>query len=119
MMIRAKAIKQKNKLSLKRKKSIRGKIFGNEQRPRLSIFKSNKYVYAQVIDDEKGVTICSSDSRKIGKVSKEIATKVASELADKMKKNKIQTVVFDRNGYNYHGVVASFADALRDNGIKL
>jgi large subunit ribosomal protein L18 len=118
-MIRAKAIKQKNKLSLKRKRKVRGKIFGNEQRPRLSIFKSNKYVYAQVINDEKGVTLCASDSRKIGTVSREIATKVALELAGKMKKNKIEEVVFDRNGYNYHGVVASFADALRDNGIKL
>jgi large subunit ribosomal protein L18 len=119
MMIRAKAIKQKQKLRLKRKRRVRGKIFGNEQIPRVSIFKSNKYVYAQVINDDKGITLCSADSRKLGTVSKDIATKVGEQLAEKMKKSKIQTVVFDRNGYNYHGVVASFADALRDNGIKL
>lgn len=118
-MIRAKAIKQKLKLRLKRKRKTRGKIFGSEITPRVSIFKSNKCIYAQVIDDEKGTTICSADSRKVGSVSKEVATKVGIDLAGKLKKAKIGTVVFDKNGYKYHGVVASFADAIRDNGIKI
>lgn len=118
-MIRAKAIKQKQKLRLKRKRKIRGKIFGITVNPRVSIFKSNKYVYAQAIDDSKGITICSSNSKSIGKMNKEVSAKVGADLADKLKKAKIDTVLFDRNGYKYHGVVASFADALRDNGIKL
>jgi len=118
-MIRAKAIKQKRKLRLRIKRKIRGKISGVETSPRISIFKSNKYIYAQAINDSKGVTLCSSDSKGVGKINKEVSAKVGADLADKLKKIKIDTVRFDRNGYKYHGVVASFADALRDSGIKL
>mgnify|MGYP000385045586 CR=1 FL=1 len=118
-MIRAKANKRKIHLRDKRKKRVRGKIFGTEATPRLSVFKSNKYFYTQVIDDTKGVTLCAADSKKVGTVNKENAKIVAKDLSDKLKKTNIETLVFDKNGYKYHGVIASFADALRDSGIKL
>jgi large subunit ribosomal protein L18 len=118
-MIRAKAISSKNKLRFKRKLRIRGKIFGIDSRPRVSIFKSNKNLYSQVVDDNKGFTLCSADSRKLGTVSKETANKVAEELVIKLKDLKISDVVFDKNGYKYHGVIKSFVDTLRNSGIKV
>ena len=119
-MIRAKAIKRKISLRHKRKRKVRGKIFGVSTRPRVSIFKSNKYFYAQVIDDSKGRTLCSADSRSLKvNVNKESVVAVASDLATKIQAINCSEVVFDRNGYLYHGVVQSFVDALRDNGIKL
>ena len=88
--------------------------------PRLSIFKSNKYFYAQAIDDVAGSTLAAVDSRAMKlTVNKENVVKVAAALAETLKSKNIEAVVFDRNGYLYHGVVATFADALRDNGIKL
>jgi len=112
--------KRKNKLRAQRKARVRGKIFGTADLPRLSVFKSNKSFYAQAINDVTGVTLASVDGRKMGlKVNQEDAKKVAAQMADNLKATKIETVVFDRNGYLYHGVVASFADALREAGIKL
>ncbi len=119
-MSRAKDLVKRNALRLRRKKRVRGKISGSVEMPRLSIFKSNKYFYAQAIDDVAGVTLASVDSRALKlSVSKENVVKVAATLAETLKSKNIESVVFDRNGYLYHGVVASFADALRDNGIKL
>ncbi len=115
-----KVIRQKRSLRLKRKLRIRAKIFGSANTPRLSIFRSNKYFYAQAIDDTKGVTLASIDGKKMGlKNNKEDVKKIAVTLADSLKKLNITEVVFDRNGYLYHGVVASFADSLRENGINL
>lgn len=115
-----KVIRQKRSLRLKRKLRIRAKIFGSANTPRLSIFRSNKYFYAQAIDDTKGVTLASIDGKKMGlKNNKEDVEKIAVTLADSLKKLNITEVVFDRNGYLYHGVVASFADSLRENGINL
>jgi large subunit ribosomal protein L18 len=112
--------RRKNRVRAKRKARVRGKISGSATLPRVSIFKSNKHVYAQAIDDVKGVTLASIDGRAMGlKANIKDAKKVATEFASKLKKKKITTVVFDRNGYLYHGVVASFADALREAGIKL
>jgi len=111
--------KRKNKLRAQRKARVRGKIFGTEELPRLSVFKSNKHFYAQAISDTSGVTIASVDGRKLGlKVNQEDVKKVAEEMAKNLKAQKIENVTFDRNGYLYHGVVASFADALRVAGIK-
>jgi large subunit ribosomal protein L18 len=119
-MSRAKDLVKRNALRLRRKKRVRGKISGTVEMPRLSIFKSNKYFYAQAIDDVAGVTLASVDSRALKlSVSKENVVKVAVTLAETLKSKNIESVVFDRNGYLYHGVVAGFADALRDNGIKL
>ena len=111
--------KRKNKLRAQRKARVRGKISGIDTMPRLTIFKSNKHFYAQAINDTTGVTLASADGRKLGlKVNQEDVKKVAAEMAKNLASKNIETVVFDRNGYLYHGVVASFADALREAGIK-
>jgi large subunit ribosomal protein L18 len=111
--------KRKNKLRAQRKARVRGKIFGTDTLPRLSVFKSNKHFYAQAIDDNAGVTLASVDGKKLGlKANQEDVKKVAAEMAKNLASKNIENVVFDRNGYLYHGVVASFADALREAGIK-
>jgi len=112
--------KRKNKLRAQRKARVRGKIFGTPELPRLSVYKSNKYFYAQAIDDNAGTTLAAVDGRKLGlKSNKEDVKKLAAEMAKSLASKNIETVVFDRNGYLYHGVVAAFADALREAGIKL
>ncbi len=119
-MSRAKDLAKKNALRARRKRRVRGKISGTALKPRVSIFKSNKYLSAQAIDDVAGVTLASVSSQAMGlNVNKENAVKVAQKFAENLKAAKIETVVFDKNGYLYHGVVAAFADALRENGIKL
>lgn len=111
--------KRKNRLRTQRKARVRGKMVGIAEKPRVSIYKSNKHFYAQAIDDTSGHTLASSDGRKLGlKANREDVKKVAQELGKKLASKNIDTVVFDRNGYLYHGVVASFADALREAGIK-
>ena len=111
--------KRKNRLRIQRKRRVRGKISGTEALPRVSVFKSNKYLYAQAIDDIAGVTLASADGRKMGlKANQEDAKKVAAAMADALKAKNIENIVFDRNGYLYHGVIASFAEALREAGIK-
>ena len=111
--------KRKNKLRAQRKARVRGKIFGTDSLPRLTIFKSNKHFYAQAINDTTGTTLASVDGRKMGlKVNQEDVKQVASAMGEALKSANIESVVFDRNGYLYHGVVASFADALRESGIK-
>jgi large subunit ribosomal protein L18 len=110
--------KRKNKLRAQRKARVRGKIFGTAELPRLSVYKS-KYFYAQAIDDNAGATLASVDGRKLGlKANREDVKKVAAEMAKNLASKNIETVVFDRNGYLYHGVVAAFADGLREAGIK-
>ena len=119
-MSRAKDIAKKNALRIKRKRRVRGNINGTAERPRVSIFKSNKYLSAQAINDVEGVTLAAVSSKAMNlNVNKENAVKVAAQFAETLKAAGIETVVFDRNGYLYHGVVAAFADTLRDNGIKL
>jgi len=111
--------KRKNKLRAQRKARVRGRIFGTDTLPRLSVFKSNKYFYAQAINDTTGATLAAVDGRKLGlKSNQEDVKKVAAEMAKNLASQNIENVVFDRNGYLYHGVVASFADALREAGIK-
>ncbi|SMC08921.1 50S ribosomal protein L18 [Nitratiruptor tergarcus] len=111
--------RRKNRLRIKRKRRVRGKVTGTAQRPRLSIFKSNRHFYAQAIDDTKGHTLAYADGAKMGlKANREDVKKIAEQMAEKLKAIGIETIVFDRNGFLYHGVVASFADALRENGIK-
>jgi large subunit ribosomal protein L18 len=119
-MSRIKDLAKKNALRIKRKKRVRGSIFGTAEKPRVSIFKSNKYVSAQAINDVEGVTLAAVSSKAMGlNVNKENAVKVAAQLAENLKAAGIEAVVYDRNGYLYHGVVAAFADSLRENGIKL
>ncbi len=111
--------KKKNRVAIQRKRRVRGKIHGTAALPRVSVFRSNKHFYAQAINDDLGVTLAYADGRKLGlKATREDVRHVAADLAEKLKTAKIETIVFDRNGYVYHGVVASFADALREAGIK-
>lgn len=118
--MRANVLKRKLSLRIKRKKRIRAKISGSEQNPRISVFKSNRTLYIQAIDDVKNITLAAVDGRKLNvKANKEGATKIAAEFAKILKAKKIEQGVFDRNGYVYHGVIAALADSLRENGIRL
>jgi len=111
--------RKKNEMRIKRKRRVRGKIAGTAEAPRVTVFRSNRHFYAQAIDDDKGVTLAYSDGCKMGlRATREDAKKVAQDMAEKLKSAGIERIVFDRNGYLYHGVVASFADSLREAGIK-
>lgn len=108
-------IARRNKI----KTRIRGKISGTAARPRMSVFRSNKAIYVQVIDDLAGITLVSASSKGITEGTKcEIAAKVGEEIAKKAVEKGINEVVFDRNGYLYHGRVKSLADAARNGGLK-
>ena len=103
------------------RKGIRRKIEGTTERPRLSVFKSNKSIYAQIIDDSKGHTIVASSSvdlDKKGGVNLTISKTVGQKLAEKAKASGISSIVFDRNGYLYHGNVKALAEGAREGGLK-
>ena len=112
--------------SLKRRHNrVRAKISGTPARPRLCIHKSLRHIYVQLVDDTQGVTLASvTTNQKEGKAegghfsNATAARKVAAELAAKAKEKGIETVVFDRGGYSYHGVVKAFGDAAREAGLK-
>lgn len=105
---------------IKIKYRVRNKISGYAERPRMSIFRSNKQIYVQVIDDLKGTTLVAASSlgmaEKLSK--KEQAVKVGELIAKKAQEAGITSVVFDRNGYLYHGRVKEIADAARNGGLK-
>ena len=110
----------KNKLRLKRHRRIRGKISGTAERPRVSIFRSNKNIYAQLIDDVAGVTLASASTldENVSDATKlEQAAAVGKAIAEAAKAKNISTVVFDRSGYLYHGRIQALADAARENGL--
>ena len=108
-------IARRNKI----KTRIRGKISGTAARPRMSVFRSNKQIYVQVIDDLAGKTLVSASSKNITAGTKtEIAAKVGEAIAQKALAAGITEVVFDRNGYLFHGRVKSLADAARNGGLK-
>lgn len=114
-----KAIQKKAVIFERRKARIRAKISGTAERPRLAIFKSHRYLYAQIIDDVKGHTLVSTDSRKVGgKTPVERAAAVGEEIAKKAKAAKIASVVFDRAGYLYTGKIKVVADAARKGGLE-
>jgi large subunit ribosomal protein L18 len=101
------------------KKKIRTKMKGTVERPRLSVFRSNKFIYAQVIDDMAGKTIVSASDAKIGKGTKtERAKAVGKLVAEACLSNKIDKVVFDRNGFKYTGRIKLVADEARASGLK-
>jgi len=110
---------------LRRKRRVRAKIKGTATRPRISVFRSNKYIYAQAIDDEKGVTLASFSSlvwrKKTGKKLRktEEARLVGLELGKILKEKGITEAVFDRGCYQYHGRVAAVCEGLREGGIKI
>lgn len=102
------------------KLGIRRKISGTSTRPRVSVFRSNKAIYAQVIDDVKGVTLVAVSSTELGTDQNNIASskEAGLKLAEKAKAAGIESVVFDRNGYPYHGKVKAFAEGAREGGLK-
>lgn len=110
---------QKTNRRDKIRRKIRGRIAGTPERPRLSVFRSNKAIYAQIIDDTNGLTLVSASSTKIAdKVTKvEVAGMVGKLIAEKAKSAGIQTVVFDRGGYLYHGRIKSLAEGAREGGL--
>ena len=104
------------------KRRVRKKVHGTTARPRMTVFRSNKDIYVQIIDDEQGKTLSAATSLKNAKtkgVAKmEAAKMVGAEIAEKAKSAGIEKVVFDRNGYLYHGRVKALADAAREGGLQ-
>ena len=114
--------KDSNKARLQRHKRVRAKINGTADRPRLDVFRSAKNIYAQVIDDVNGVTLVSAstlDKEFEGATgNKEAARKVGKLVAERAKAKGVDTVVFDRGGYIYHGRVAELAEGAREGGLE-
>jgi len=112
-------IQKQDAIFARRKARIRAKISGTAERPRLAIFKSHKYIYAQIIDDTKGHTLVAADSRGAkGGTPVERAKDLGAEIAKKAKAAKISKVVFDRGGYLYTGKIKMVADAAREGGLE-
>ncbi len=98
---------------------IRAKVSGTTERPRLSVFRSNRFVYAQIIDDTTGKTLASSDTRSLKSgTATEKATIIGTEIAKKAKAVGINSIVFDRGGFRYQGAIASLADSARAGGLE-
>lgn len=110
----------KNNLRIQRHKRARQNLSGTTESPRLCVFRSLNNIYAQIIDDSKGITLVSSSSLELKEKTNNIETakKVGKDIAEKAKKAKIKTVVFDRGGYQYHGKVKALAEAARENGLE-
>lgn len=103
----------------RRHKKIRAKVFGTEEKPRLSVYKSNKYIYGQLINDDKSSTILSLSSAKVkGKTFTDRCIETGKEIAKLALAKKIEKVVFDRGGFKYVGRVKAFADGAREGGLK-
>ena len=105
----------------KRRKRVRRKIAGTAQRPRLSVYRSNVHIYAQLIDDDAQATLAAADSREVGEAEnrKDAARKVGELIASKASEAGIETAVFDRGGNKYHGRIAALAEGAREGGLKL
>ncbi len=106
---------------LRIKRGIRNKIQGTAERPRLSVFKSNTAIYGQLIDDLNGQTLSASSSKELGdskNVTMDMSKEAGKKLAEKAAANGIANVVFDRNGYIYHGKLKAFAEGAREGGLK-
>ena len=103
------------------KAGVRKKISGTTEKPRLSVFRSNRGLFAQIIDDLKGVTLASASTIELGekaKLNAEFSKNVGKKIAEKAIASGIQAIVFDRNGYLYHGNVKAFAEGAREGGLK-
>ena len=105
---------------LRIRRGIRNKITGTAERPRLSVYRSNKAIYAQLIDDVAGHTLAATNSSELGNNSTNVETSksVGKKLAEKASANGISSVVFDRGGYPYHGNVKALAEGAREGGLK-
>ena len=106
----------------RRHNRVRKRVQGTGERPRLAVFRSNKYIYAQVIDDVEGRTLASASSQEVGLrsdgLNMETAAKVGEALASRAKDAGVTSVVFDRGGYKFHGKVKALADAARESGLE-
>ncbi len=111
-----------NKARLRRHKRVRGKISGTGERPRLNVFRSSANIYAQIIDDETGHTLCAASTLEKGFEgpggNKEAARKVGKLIAERAAGKGISTVVFDRGGYIFHGRVKELAEGAREGGLN-
>jgi large subunit ribosomal protein L18 len=115
--------KEKIKKRLRRKKRIRAKVFGTKERPRLSVFRSAKHIYAQLIDDKENKTLISASDLELEKSKMKLkkiekAREVGKLIAKKAKNLKIEKVVFDRGGYKYHGRIKALAEGAREGGLR-
>jgi len=115
--------KQKHEARIRRHRRVRKKVRGEATRPRLAVFRSNKHIVAQVIDDRSGRTLAAAstheaDLRGSGTGNKEAAAKVGRLVAERAKAAGIEKVVFDRGGFIYHGKVKALADAAREGGLQ-
>lgn len=128
MKANLKALRKKSPTTaqrVKRKLSVRKKISGTAERPRLSVFRSAKHIYVQAIDDEANVTLCSAStvdkdvrSQTTGVKKKDAAQTVGEALAKRLLEKGVKKAVFDRNGYRYHGRVAAVAAGAREAGLE-
>jgi large subunit ribosomal protein L18 len=114
-------VKAKPQARLRRRRRVRAKVRGTAERPRLSVFRSNKGVQAQVIDDVAGHTLAAvswteADLKSLGSMDQ--AKKAGELLAERAKAAGVETVIFDRGGYRYHGRVKALADGAREQGLK-
>jgi large subunit ribosomal protein L18 len=105
----------------KRRKRVRRKVVGTAARPRLSVYRSNVHIYAQLIDDDAQATLAAADSREVGEAEnrKNAAREVGGLIASKASEAGIETVVFDRGANKYHGRIAALAEGAREGGLKL
>jgi large subunit ribosomal protein L18 len=110
---------------LRRKRGIRKRIRGSSERPRLTVFRSAKHIYAQIIDDDRGVTLCEASTRNKdlrseitngGNVA--AAKRIGAVIAERAKAKNLESLRFDRNGYRYQGRVKGLAEAVREAGLK-
>jgi large subunit ribosomal protein L18 len=109
----------KTKRRVRRKHQIRKAVFGSPERPRLTVFRSNQNIYAQIINDVEGKTLAAASSVKLDKGSDvKSAGEVGKALAEAARSAGIEEVAFDRNGYRYHGRIKALADAAREAGLK-
>ncbi|MDR2539203.1 MAG: 50S ribosomal protein L18 [Chlamydiales bacterium] len=118
-------LQSRNTKRKRRSLRVRKQVRGSSDKPRLSVFKSLKHICAQLIDDEKGITLVSTSTytpllrqKNLGKKSKQAAREVGILLANAAKQKNIQCVVFDRGHYKYHGLLAELADAARQSGLQ-
>ncbi len=115
------AVLEKRVQREKRRKRLRRRIYGTAERPRLSVYRSNVHIYAQLVDDDEGNTLAAADSREVGDAENrtEAARKVGELVAQRAKDADLEEVVFDRGGNKYHGRVAALAEGARSGGLKL
>ena len=117
-----KEIESKLRKRDQRKMHVRKNLAGSPERPRMTVFKSNRYLYVQVIDDAEGKTLAAAstleEALKAIKANVEGGSKLGEEIGKRLKEKNIGRVVFDRNGYKYHGIVKAIADGARKAGIE-